>query len=191
MTKSLILTLVAPLLLIPVMAGAEVYEFELLALAGAESPTDVSASFVYHGPNGDVTSLSARFAGTVDYLGLVECYNLTEIDTIEGALDGGVFVHRAGESGQYWSGSANVPGQVGPFDGTFALHTHTGGFSTVADGDTIEVDAHFFPIGLVAICHYITGPPAGTLSYASILVDVSAPVPVEGTMWGRIKSLYR
>jgi hypothetical protein len=190
-TKSLILLLVAPLLLVPAAAGAEVYEFELPVLAGAESPTDVSTSFVYHGPNGDVTSLSGRFAGTIDYLGLVECYNLTEIDTIEGALDGGVFVHRRGESGQDWSGNAGFLGQVGPFDGTFALHTYGGGFTTVADGDTIEVSAYFFPAGLIAICHYITGLPTGTLSYASILIDVSTPVRAESTVWGRIKSLYR
>jgi hypothetical protein len=171
-------------------AGAygEVYEFELPELAGMTADTSLVTTFVYHGPNGDVVSLSARVTGTVDYLGLVECFD-TPPDTSEWVIDIGTLLTKPGETGR-WSGSPEFLDQLGPFDETYNHYTYSNGFSSVTDGDTIQVELYFFPAILVGMCHPITAPSTGTLLRASILIDVSVPTPVRETTWGRIKELF-
>jgi len=168
--------------------SAGVYEFELPDLAGMAAGTNVTTTFVYHGPDGNVNAVSARIIGDVDYLGLVECFTEPP-DTSEWPLDFGTSLKRVGETG-YWSGWPGFLEQLGPFDRTYPHHTHTGGFTTIGDGDVIQVDAYFLPAALIGICHPITPPSNGTVSHASVLLDVSAPVPTRVSTWGRIKALY-
>lgn len=170
-------------------ARGEVNEFELPELTGMAADTTLISTFVYRGPSGNINSLSARVSGTVDYLGLIECFN-TPPDTSEWVLDIGTFLRKLGETG-YWSGSPEFLDQLGPFDETYNHHTYSGGFSTITDGDTVQVDLYFYPAILIGICHPITAPSTGTLLRASILVDVSVPAPVRETTWGCIKELFR
>jgi hypothetical protein len=169
-------------------ANSEVYQFELPELAGMTADTTLTTTFVYRGPSGNINSLSARVRGTVDYLGLVECFS-TPPDTLEWGLDIGTFLKKPGETG-YWSGWPGFLDQLGPFDETYNHHTYNGGFSTVTDGDMVQVDLYFYPAILIGICHPITPPPTGILLRASILVDVSTPTPAKETTWGSIKSLF-
>jgi hypothetical protein len=169
-------------------AWGGVYEFELPEAAGFSAGAELATRFIYEGPAGSVNSVSARIAGTVDYLGLLECYS-TPPDTSTWPLEVGTFLQKPGESG-YWSGSPPFLNQLGPFDETYENHTHTGGFSTVSDGDTILVDLYFYPSAYVGLCHPITEPSTGSLSSASILLDVSPPTSSRHTTWGCIKSLF-
>jgi hypothetical protein len=168
--------------------SAEVFEFELPDLAGMTAGTNVTTAFVYDGPDGNVNSIMARVIGDVHYIGRVECFTEPP-DTSDWPLDFGTALRKPGETG-YWTGWPDFLDQVGPFDRTYGHNTYSGGFTTVSNGDTIQVDAHFLPAALVGICHPITPPPTGTVSRALILLDVSAPVPVEESTWGRIKALY-
>jgi len=166
-----------------------VIEFELPELAGMTADTSLTTTFVYRGPNGSVNLVSARVTGTVDYLGLIECFTVPP-DTSEWPLDIGTSIRKQGETG-YWSGWPGFLEQIGPFDDTYIHHIRNNGFTTLSDGDIVQVDLYFFPAALVGLCHPITAPSTATLSRASILLDVSAPVPVEESTWGRIKALYR
>jgi hypothetical protein len=169
-------------------ANGEVYEFDLPELAGLTADTSLTTTFVYNGPGGNINSLSARVIGTVDYLGLVECFG-TPPDTSLWPIDIGTALSKPGDTGR-WSGSPDFLVQLGPFDETYIHHTFNNGFSTIADGDTVEVEFYFYPAILVGISAPITAPSTGTLSSASILLDVSVPAPVKETTWGSIKELF-
>lgn len=165
-----------------------VYEFELSELAGMAADTTITTTFIYNGPSGTVNALSARVTGSITYLGLIECIS-TPPDTSTRPIDIGTFITKAGTPG-YWSGSPGFLSQVGPFYETYIHHTYSNGFSTVADGDTIQVEFYFYPAILIGICHPITEPSTGIISSAYILIDVLATIPAEKSTWGRIKNLY-
>ena len=177
------------LLIFTGIANAEVYEYDLPALTGP-SIGDRVTTFTYTGPAGAVNSLTVRVEGTVDVLGFTECLGNVPPDTLVWPLSPGSHLLKPGDTG-YWIGSGAFLEVLGPFDDSWTHVTFNGGFSELTTGDDIEVNLYFGPAALVGICGPITGPTEGTATRVTLLIDVSPPVPVEPSTWGRIKSLYR
>jgi len=183
-----ILLLVCVVLVLAGTANAEVYEYVLPELNGP-STGDKTTTLTYTGPAGAVNSLTIRIEGTVDVLGYVVCEGSVEPDTSVWPLAPGSHLLKPGDTG-YWIGSGSFLETLGPFDDSWIHHTFNGGFTELATGDDIEVNLYFGPAALVGICSPMTLPTAGTMTRVTLLIDVSPPVPVEPSTWGRIKSLY-
>jgi hypothetical protein len=79
-------------------ARGEVNEFELPELTGMAAVTSLTTTFVYRGPSGNINSLSARVIGTVDYLGLIECFGASP-DTSQWPLDIGTTLRKPRDTG--------------------------------------------------------------------------------------------
>ncbi len=181
--------LLCVLLLVTAGTGyAEVFEYDLPALTGP-SIGDRVTTFTYTGPAGTVNSLTVRVEGTVDVLGYTECLGNVPPDTLVWPLSPGSHLLKPGDTG-YWIGSGSALEVLGPFDESWFHHTFNGGFTELTTGDDIEVNLYFGPAALVGVCGPITPPTAGTATRVTLLIDVSSPVPLEPSTWGRIKSLY-
>lgn len=170
-------------------AAADAFEFPLPEFAGMSADTSLTATFTYTGFNGNVDGVRVRVVGTVDYIGLIACMSEPP-DTSAWPLDIGSWVQKPGDTG-YWRGFPGFLDQLGPFDLTYQHYTTNGGFTTINNGDVVQVDLYFYPAALVGICGPIDGPSTGTLTQVSVLLDVTPPVPVEKSTWGAVKSLFR
>ena len=185
LTTSIIIIMTASL-----GALSAVFEIEIPDLDGDSADTVRTTTFVYHGPTGSVDSLSVRFRGGVTYLGTLECWvGVTPPDTVVWPMVVENFLRKPGDTG-YWSGGSLHFEELGAYDETFALDTHNGGFSTITDGNVIQVEMYFGPSGFVASCAPISPPSEGVVVRASVIIAVTPGTPVESTTWGRIKSLY-
>jgi hypothetical protein len=182
------------LIIIPLSLASSAYsvtfEVELPELDGSSADTLRTVTYVYDGPTGDLNGLSARLRCGLSSLGYLECLGgISPPDTVVWALMAYSNIGRTGESG-YWDGSPLPFESLGGYDVTYPLNTKSGGFTTLSDGDILEVGLHFGPSGFVAMCSPITPPSEGLVIRASIIFDVTPATPVEDSTWGRIKSLF-
>jgi hypothetical protein len=173
---------------IGVEARAEVHEFNLPALAGASADSTVTDTVEYHGPTAAVNSVSLRVGGSVDFLGVLHCVNSGNPTAMQWDMELRSFVRKTGDAG-YWASDAMSVGQLGAFEATYG-HLSYGGFLSVSDGDVIQVEYYFGPIGYLGVCGPVTDPPSGTSSTVTLILNVSPASPVEETTWGRIKNVY-
>jgi hypothetical protein len=187
-----LLTILAIILLtVSSLAFSATFEVELPELDGSSADTIRTVTYVYDGPTGNLNNLSFRLRCGLSSLGYLECLGgITPPDTVVWTLMAYSKIRRSSESG-YWDGSPTLPfGELGSYDVTYPLNTDSGGFTTVTEGDVLEVGLHFGSSGYIAMCSPITPPSEGLVIRASIVFDVTPATPVEDSTWGKIKSLY-
>ena len=173
-------------------AQAEILEFDIPGFAGSSSSTVRIDSFTYHGDNATVKNVSLRVVGTVDDLGLLTCEAPPgePPDTTSWQMDWSGSARKScdPENDLWFGGAYSYYHETGPFDETSDL-TNNRGFSTLSEGDTIEVTFRFWAGDWIGVCHLIE-PPVGTVTSVTVLIDVSYPVPVGSTTWGHVKGTF-
>ncbi len=166
------------------------FEVELPELDGSSADTLRTVTYVYDGPTGDLNGLSARLRCGLASLGYLRCLGgISPPDTVVWTLMAYSRIRLAGDLG-YWDGGSESFGALGAFDETYPLTANSGGFTTVTEGDILEVGLHFGSSGYIGMCDPITPPSEGIVIRASIIFDVTPGTPVNDSTWGRIKSLY-
>lgn len=86
-------------LMLCVAANATEVTYDLPALTGP-TPYSTMTTVIYDGAPGAVTAMSFQLEGSLDQLGLIECFSSVPPDTLGWPLSLGGLLRRAGESGR-------------------------------------------------------------------------------------------
>jgi hypothetical protein len=189
------LKIVVALLLVSLVpaAHADILEFDMPGLTGNSTDALVTSSFVYNGPSAAVTSISIRVMGVVTDLGEICCGGPAYCPgpTYDWFMKWYGFVANTDDpSPGRWS--ASYPGyldQIAAFDET-GPGENQDGFTSLSDGDVINVSLYFGRANWLGECDLIQ-TPTGTMNSVTVIMDVTYPLPVNASTWGAIKALYR
>jgi hypothetical protein len=173
------------------VAHAEILEFDMPGLTGDSADSLETDSFVYNGLSAAVNAVSIRVAGEVVDLGEICCGGPAYCPgpTYDWFLNWYGNVKKPADTGKW---VASYPGNLDhifAFDETGSAENQNG-FTSLSDGDVVNVSLYFGRASWVGECDLIR-TPSGTLTTVKVLVDVSYPLPTKTATWGKIKALYR
>jgi hypothetical protein len=173
------------------VARADSIEFDMPGLTGNSTDMIVTDSFVYTGPAAAVNAVSIHVVGNVIDLGEICCGGPAYCPgpTYDWFMNWYAHIKRPADAGRWTADHPGLLDQVMAFDQTGLGETQNG-FASLSNGDEVDVSLYFGRGAWLGECDLIQ-TPTGTLTSVTVILDVTYPLSVDVSTWGKIKALYR